>query len=440
VRLLASSIVLLGLLAGAPASAQVVPGPQGASGGLFGGRRPIDPNRASQRLWANIDFSSGYDSNAEGAAGVAPGELVPRFASTADAVVRYWRGKAERFVEGSWRSFLNYESTARDQLVGGEAIVTGSTSLFSGVQLTGGALLTLDPTLLAAQFAPGFGEQEPSLSPSRTNPQGLVQQRWLSRSGYMTLTQTWSPRQSTNFEGRALHRRPFEGDGLVNRSREFSVRHAWNFHPNVGVRVNYRADHNLQTSQTVNLPPLRTSTLDAGIHFERRVSPVRTFSVDVNGGATVAARATSDGASTNEHVLPVASATIRMGLTRVWSMMLEGNREISVLEGVTSESFETNSGTLRLDAMMSRHVIFGVSGVYSAGKGMETGSGGFETASFRSQMQYGFGACCGVFTSYSFYMHHLRDISRLPPGFPERYNGHSVRLGFTWWLPLYGTF
>lgn len=438
-------ICVLLLLAGfvSPASAQVVAGPTGSAGGLFGGHRPVDPNRASQRLSLSIDLSAGYDSNAEGAAGTSPGELVPLFASTGEAMLRYWRGKPTRFFDVTARSFVNYESAAREQLLGGELMLTGATGVTRRLQLSGGALLTLDPTLLASQFGAGVGQQEPGLSPSRASPQGVVEQRWLAQSGYVSLNQSWSARHSTSFEGRAMHRRPIEGDGFTNESQEFSIRHGWNFHRSAAIRATYRMDHNLQTSaapETPPLPALRTSTADVGLHLERRTSPVRILSVDFNGGAALATRARLDGSGTDEFVLPVASTTIRMALTRVWSWTIEGTREISVLGGLTPESFETTSATVRLDAAVTRRVILGVSGLYSAGSGMETSSGAFETSSIRAQIQYGFGQCCGMFTSYSFYNHHLRDISRLPPGFPEEYSGHTIRLGLTWWLPLYGTF
>ena len=437
-----SLALLLFAVAVHPAEAQVVAGPPGSSGGLLGGHRPVDPNRTSQRLSMNVDLSGGYDTNAEGAA--TAGQLVPFYASSADSVLRYWRGKNSRFIEASARSFVSYESTAREQLLGGEALVTGASSIGSRFGLTGGALVMLEPSFLAGQFDAGFGESEPQIAPPRTTFQGLLKQRWLAQSGYLSFAPTWSTKQSTNLEVRAQHRRPIDGEGLESQTEEVFLTHNWNLRPSAGVQASYRFENSLQTAPTGALPALKTQTVDFGLHLARRFSSVRTTSFNFNGGAAFGTRARQEGTtgelSARHFVLPVASGSFRMGLTRMWSLAIEGNRELSVLEGISPESFETTTASMLVEAAVSRRVIFGISGIYTDGAGTETTSGSFQTASLRSQIQYGFSACCGMFASYGYYNHNLRDVSRLPVGYPPQYHGHNVRLGFTWWLPLYGSF
>jgi hypothetical protein len=429
-----------------PAPAQVVAGPPGTSGGLFGGHRPVDPNRASQRLTLNFDLSGGYDNNAEGAAGAPLGELVPVYASTAESLLRYWRGKSNRFIEASARSFVNYESTAREQLLGGEGLLMGAATLGSKLQLTGGAQAMLEPSFLSRQFDAGLGELTAPLAEPRSTPQGLVQQRWLAQSGYLNAAVAWSARHSTSIVTRAQFRRPIDGEGLESETQEGSIAHSWNFNPSSGLQGSYRFENSLQTetSRTRSYPALQTQTADVGVHFAKRFSSIRTLGFDVNGGAAYGMRLRTDfetgASSTRSFVLPVASASMRMGLTRVWSFMIDGSRDVSVLEGITAESFVTSTGTIRLDAAVSRRLRMAFSGIYTEGTGRLTGAGSFQTSSARAQLQYGFGPCCGIFTSYGFYNHNLRDISRLPIGYPPQYNAHNIRVGFTWWLPLYGSF
>jgi hypothetical protein len=441
--IVSSLALLLFALAAHPAEAQVVAGPPGSSGGLLGGHRPVDPNRTSQRLSLNVDLSAGYDTNAEGVG--SQGQLVPFFASSADSVLRYWRGKSTRFIEASARSYVNYESTARDQLLGGEALLTGSSNIGSKFGLTGGALVMLEPNYLAGQFDADFGESEPTIAPPRTTFQGLQQQRWVAEAGYLSFAQAWSTRQATDLEIRAQHRRPIDGAGLESQTEELFLTHNWNLRPSAGVQASYRFENSTQTDEIAGaLPTLRTQTVNFGLNLSKRYSSVRMTRFNLNGGAAFGTRdrrdAVTDELSKRHFVLPVASGSFRMGLTRVWTVAIEGEREVSVLEGIAPESFLTTTGSMLIEAMFSRRVIFGISGIYTDGEGTETASGSFQTASLRSQIQLGFSACCGMFASYGYYNHNVRDISRLPVGYPPQYHGHAVRLGFTWWLPLYGSF
>jgi hypothetical protein len=428
------------LTAVSPALAQNVTGPQGATGGIFGGHRPLDPNRSSQRLSLDLDVSGGYDSAAESIVAGDPVPLQPSYAGTVQTGVRYWRGKATRFFEASTRGRVNYESRTDVDLVGGEAFLQGSTSLGRRLQLTGGGLVNYDPATLAAQFAPGIGEGLDAVGPDHHPPEGVVQQQWLAGAGHVHLLSTWSRRQTTTAEYRASRREPIDSPGLESRSQHVFLLHNWNFRPSAGVRVSYRFDDNYQATPTAVVPPLRTSTADFGLRLQRRYSPIRALGVEFSGGASIARRVVSLDASAIEYVVPIGAGSLNFNLTGVWSLMAEATREITVLEGVTPEPFATTTSTLQIDATPTNRITFGISATYSKGAGLATQSGAFETASGLAQIRYGLGRCCGVFSSYGFYNHRLHDLLTIPVGFPEQYYRHVVRVGFTWWLPLYGTF
>ena len=435
--------VLLLWVSVATAAGQAVSGPPGSSGGLFGGHRTVDPNRVSQRLSLNVDLSGGYDSrgDTEGSGtGDANTPFQGLFAGTAQTGIRYWRGKSNRFLEGSARGRMNYESRTRQQLIGGEALVQGSSSLGRKIQLTGGGLVNYDPATLTSQFAPRLGDREAGFAIDHHPPSGIVQQNWVAGSAYVNLLRTWSVRQSTVVEYRATRRGPIDGPGLDSRNQEASMLHSWNFRPNAGVRLAYRFDDNRQATQTVVSEPLRTSTLDFGMQLSRRFSPIRTLNLEVAGGAALAERAASAELGSLNYVLPVVSGSLRFNLSGVWSLVIEGTRDISVLEGVTPEPFATQAGTLQLNAAVSNRVTFAVSGIYSKGAGLQTNTGSFETAQAQGQVQFGLGRCCGTFASYSFYNHRMRDLTFVSANFPERYTRHAIRAGFTFWLPLYGSF
>jgi hypothetical protein len=428
------------LIAVSPAGAQNVTGPQGAAGGIFGGHRPIDPNRSSQRLSMDVDLSGGYDSAAEGIVAGDPVPLLPSYAGTVQTGIRYRQGKATRFFEASTRGRVNYESRTDVELVGGEAFLQGSTSIGRRLQLAGGGLINYDPATLAGQFAPAIGERQAGVGPDHHPPGGMVQQPWLASAGYFNLFRTWSRRQTTTAEYRTSRREPIDSPGLESHSQHVFLLHNWNFRPNGGFRMSYRFDDNRQAMPTFTMPPLRTSTADLGLRLQRRFSSIRALVVEFSGGAAIAKRPASVDANALEYVVPIGGGSVNFNLTGVWSLMIEGTRDITVLEGVTPEPFATNTATLQIDAAPTNRITLGISGTYSKGAGLATRTGAFETASVFGQVRYGLGRCCGVFTSYGFYNHRLHDLLSIPVGFPEQYYRHVGRVGFTWWLPLYGSF
>jgi hypothetical protein len=87
---------------------------------------------------------------------------------------------------------------------------------------------------------------------------------------------------------------------------------------------------------------------------------------------------------------------------------------------------------------MAQRVSVGVSGAISRGAGLATDTGSFEATGATAQVQYAVARWCGLFVGYNFYRHRLLEISSTPTGYPARYDRHSVRVGLSFWLPLYG--
>lgn len=422
------------------ASAQGVAGPPGSVGGLFGGHQPPDPNRSTQRLDVSFDVSGGYDDNVEGL-GVEGSAAAAGYASTADARVRYWRGRAARFFETSGRTFINHQTAVTETLVGGDALVRGGFELGRRNQMTAGLTVTYDPG-----FVGGISEfvvEDPSDTvdlPDLSVPQGIVEQRWLATAGAVTLQRSWTTRQIMDINFQATERRPIVGAGFDSSSQNASVVHTWNFRPNAGLLFSYSYDGTHQSDEGLDIPTLRTQQADAGIRMERRLSPIRTLMVTFTGGAAFTSRAGNETVGPLDFVEPTASGVLRVGLTRRWFLVAEGNRSVTALEGVTPEPFATDAATLRLEVVTSPRFNYSVGGTYTQGSVLGGDTGSFEATAFTAQMQYGIARCCGVFSNYTYYNHRLEDLSTLPEGFPARYDRHSIRVGLTVWLPLYGTF
>jgi hypothetical protein len=365
--------------------------------------------------------------------------LQPSYAGTFQTCLRYRLGKATRFFEASTRGRVNYESRTDVDVVGGEAFMQGSTSLGRRMQFSGGGLVNYDPATLAAQFAPSIGEGLSEVGPNHHPPGGVVQQPWLASAGFASLLRTWSRRHTTTAEYRTSRREPVDSPGLASHAQNVFLLHNWNVRPNGGLRFSYRFDENREATPTAVLPPLHTQTADIGLRLQRRFSAIRALTTEFSAGAAIARRVASVEANPIDYIVPIGAGSVHFSLTGTWSLMVQGTRDITVLEGVTPEPFATNTATLQLHATPSNRISFGISGTHSKGAGLATRSGDFETASAFGQVRYGLGRCCGIFSSYGFYSHRLHDLLSVPVGFPQQYYRHVVRVGFTWWLPLYGT-
>jgi hypothetical protein len=55
-------------------------------------------------------------------------------------------------------------------------------------------------------------------------------------------------------------------------------------------------------------------------------------------------------------------------------------------------------------------------------------------------LRYALANWSAFFVSYGFYHHRIEDPSAVVSGFPSRYDRHSVRVGMTFWVPMYGAF
>ncbi len=428
-----------------PAVAQVVERPPRVLGGLFGGHQPRDPNRTSQELTLTFNVGSGYDENlGPGGQELPVGTFSPLesgFGTTGGGEIRYWRGRASRFLEASGRGYFNQTSAGDSPLGGGVAGLRGETNLGrrSGLNLNAG--VSYEPTLLFSALGSLLQPTEGIVVPDGNAPQGLLEQRWLVTQGSAGAYHNWTSRQRMDVLYTNSRREPMNGPGEVSRTQLASVRHRWNPRQNGGFLFSYRFNENQQDSLLFSRLPLRTHFADAGFQVERRLSPSRGILFSFTGGtAYTRVHSTGVDAGRDTFVVPTVSGLARFDLARTWNVSTEARRDVTVLEGLSPEPFATNLVSLHLDGVVSRRTNIGISGVYSRGAALVTNAGKFESAAASAQVQYALARCCGVFASYGYNKHRLLEVVSAPSGYPSRYDRHSVRVGFSFWLPLYGAF
>jgi hypothetical protein len=115
------------------------------------------------------------------------------------------------------------------------------------------------------------------------------------------------------------------------------------------------------------------------------------------------------------------------------------SHEAAVVTGVTLAPFTTDQITLQLNGAAGR-VSLSVFGAYTAGSTLAGQPGSYTAAAATAQVNYGLARCCGIFANFNYYDHQLRDVSALPVEFPATYGRHAIRVGLSYWLPLYGSF
>ena len=354
--------------------------------------------------------------------------------------MRYWRGRTARFVEVNGGGSLERQSLAAEQLPSANGSVRGQTPIGGRIDLSGVFSVTYQPLRVSSQMsqaAPPDGSGAQDLAPA----QGIVDQTWLATMVSGTASRKWSPRRRLEASVTALRLDPIRGVGDDSRSQSVSVRERWNANPRAELSYGYTYRQNRQgeplpgTSNRLGL-----HAADGGLRIEKRLSSVRMLTFAIRGGIAYSTPYEVAGASSSGSWLPVVSGAFQANLSQAWDLSVTASHEVTVLTGVTPQPFTTDQVSTQVTGNLTDRLRIGLTGAYSQGTTVDSGPGSFEGGTGTVQVQYGLARWCGVFSSYSYYEHRLREISSAPASVPSQYGRHAVRVGVSFWVPLYGTF
>jgi hypothetical protein len=447
-RLVLFGAALVFLASTTPAAAQLVENasPPGTIGGWFGGRRPLNPNRSSQSLQANIDLSGGYDRDpnavfADPALGSPEGSWS---AGAAAATARYRAGSIRHNLEAFARGDLTYQGYVRDTLVGGSSSIIG-------VSRFGRRRLNQLNTHLQAAYQPGFvfGAVSPALPvegqsvPLTLSPaQGVIEQRWVVVSGTGGYRHYWNNRFQSSMQVGAGRVRPAAGSSGTNAEwQNASFTQDVSLGSSFALLGTYRADRSTQETPGTPTLPIEYQSVSVGGRLNHRFSSRRRMSLSFAAGATQLRHA--EVTSPGQAVFPSYSAGLEFVAQRSWELSLVANRGVSALSGVSAIPMESDNVVLSLNGSLHQRLRYSLSGSYlravsvgssSATVTPTTGSGG--TAALR----YGVTTWMALVGTYSYYEHRLESGLPVPSGLPAVYNRQSLRAGLTLWMPLYGSF
>jgi hypothetical protein len=439
-------VVAVGVLVTATVSetgAQSMTSPPGSVRGLFGADGPPSPGRTTQQISTWFDLAGGYDQNLDlsGSTGATDVEGV---ATTALGGFRFWRGRSTRSIEATARVFRNEQSAGRTTATGGEVNLNGTLELGR----RGGLALALraanDSAILFGALGPAFAAPpavDPEIDVPDVSPQqGDVRDRWYTLGANATAFRNWTVRHRTTAQYTQVRRRPTNDQGLDSDQRLVNLRHDWMFRMNAGLLASYRFERVRQTFPDALLTePIRTQSAEAGFRYERRVSPIRTFSLAVQGGATQVLGTETAAGPVDGTIEPSGSLTASYTLTRQWVLVAGATRGITVLQGIAQVPFTSDLASLAVSGVLARRFTVVVSGSLSQGSALGDGPGNFDAVGGSATVRYGF-RYGGLFAGYTRYEHRIREVIPVPGSVMPRFNQTSIRAGVTLWLPLYGAF
>ena len=433
-----------------PAAAQLVQVPPGSARGVFGIGGPVDSGSAGLAL--TIDLDGGYDDNSLSTSSTPSDQVEPfqtGFVTAATASLTYRRGRTDRYLLGTGGGSITHQQIAIGQdfyrLFRGEASLEAGTGLGRRSGLTFGGGTSYEPTYLFGAFdslARNEGVRNPledTVSPTADPTVALTTQRWLTNRVAAGAYRNWTSRQRMTLQYESLWIQPVAGPGLQSRTDFVVLTHAWDFHPTNGIDLTYRYNRNAQTLLDIIALPVETHTAEAQYRHERPLSPNRTVSFMLGAGVVgVGARSPLE-SSTFEDVLPTFSGLAQLRFLPNWGVSLSARRDITVLYGLSAEPFASDATTLTVDGTVGRRVTIGVTGGFSRGQASGPEDGDYDQTMVNAQLDYGFSPRVGLVVAYAYRTHEFRDVVT-PSSFPAEYGRHSVRVGLTMWLPLYGSF
>lgn len=447
-RLLLTAFIVLGLTGGdvSPSWAQQQPVTQPrVTGGLFGGLQPVDPNhpdRPSQQVTLNLDVAGGYDKNSGLEDGSFVGTDVQQTGAIATTAAEfgYRLGTSRNYLDASARANASLAKVGVDQRGAGDAVIQSAVTMGRRAGLGGGLSVAYEPTYLFNAFGGLASEATDGVVPGTTLTEGFTEHRWLSTRGFGSIHRNWTPRQRSDGDYSKSQRKPITGEGLDSYSQSAGFRHNWSYRERQSLEFVYQFDENRQVGDTTDLLPLRTHRVGLNMRLERRVAPNRAVAVHFGGGATRSRTSQTAEVLPVDFVVPSGSAGVELTLSARWSMSLDANRNVTVLEGLSPQPFNTNSVSLLTEGRVGRKVEITATGAYAHGAQSSSDTGAFETTMAMTELRYLLSRRCALTTTYSYYDHILFDVETLDAGFPSRHRRNSIRFGVSFWLPLFGSF
>ena len=445
-RRMAAVLVAAGLsVHAADAGAQVIQRPPRVYRGLFGAGTAA-ANHWQHKVTFVTNTLGGYDTNMNPVAGdgAVSGGNTPGFRGAmafVGAQLSYSFSRAASIVEVDVRGFGNgFRGIELDPVYGGEGSARVALPLGGRTSITGYERYSDTPLFAPTVTGPSTPIDGPFV-PSDVPLAGM--------------TTNYLPRRSATLDGNlALERRLSRRSRLAIGGLHGSTRFAdhvgdsdlfgglASYSLPLGHRSSMMLGYNYTNTRTEAgagvVRPYENHLVDLGYGTSVRLSPERQFAFSIGGGMTRVFTESSVTAEPLSYSTPSGHANVRLDLTRSWNIAVDYGRGVSVVEGVSLDTFLTEHVGLRAGGRLGSRADLAFSADWDTGQAGGDGSGTYDSYTGVAQAQFEFGSMASGIVSYTFYAYRLVGATTITESMPTDLDRHAVRAGIVLRLPLYG--
>lgn len=455
-------LVFILSLAGSSAEAQVRQPPGRPYRGLFGGGRPPDPNRSRQELFATATALGSYGDDLETVAGGPASPLSrqkPFYRGTANAGLRYFRGRDARSMATAGRGYVTAYDTTGKPSIGGDFQLQGDSALGKKNRLSADAHLSYVPFFTIRAFDSLGADLDPEMSPDANPMNGIPGYGSWHSVGSVRLSSQWTRLDNTSINyghSRTDHLGP---TGFDLEQHAFGADYTRSL-GRVGLTTSYdRSEQRLPgRGQAHSL--IAQDEVELSVSYAKRVSRNRELRFSVGAGASRYQQVNWPGGAQDLNPLgdtqelspvggrgpgswsPSGHAEVGVNIGRSWDVQAHYRRSLSVLSAITADPLVMNTALLQLGGLVWPRLELGLSSGYSTGRdpgGMATSArSGSRNITAQAHLKYAVARSIGAVLSYSYYEHRVGGLQQ-PGGVPPRFERTALNVGVSLSLPLYGT-
>jgi hypothetical protein len=445
--------IVVGLALPAAATAQVLERPRRPFTGLFGGGPPPDPTRAREELTLTINALGGYDDNLSVADIQSnrppdPNQDKAGYMGVGDVFVRFWHGTTQKSFEIEGRGYVgSYSNTDAGPIQGGSTRFGATSSWGRQSTVHFDQRVSFDPLYtLGGGFAPLRESVGGDGLPGANNSTAgiFIRDSWssdstigldyaLGRRSRLSGTYAFDTRRYTDEQSGSswTHRASFGYIKTFDRSASLRAGYSYS---------NSRIEEVLGANLLKR--PIEEHTIDAGPSYTKRISRTRQMAVSASLGATHIDTISSTTNRPLSYWTPYGSGQARLDLGRSWALWGDYRRGMTVLDGLTIQTYMTDTAAVTVGGLASRLVELTVTGGFANGQAPHGSNSNstFNTYLVGLQGQVALSRYLAAVVNYSHFDYAFTNTTDLPTGFQSTFSRNSIRFGVRLWVPLLGRY
>jgi hypothetical protein len=211
----------------------------------------------------------------------------------------------------------------------------------------------------------------------------------------------------------------------------------------VAIRATYQHSDNEFILLDRGRQPLLTRTVNLGLQYQRHMSRTRQISFSGDAGAMDVDTVAPLTRRPVHFWGPSGAGTVRLDVGRSWRLAGDYRRSISVLQGVAPEAFVADAAIISAGGLLQRWLETVFTAGYSNGlAGQRTSDGAqgrFDGYSGTLQLRFRLTSSWSSVVSVNHFQYRLNAAASQSLGVSPAMQRNSVRVGFAWSLPLFGS-